>query len=129
MSRLFLAITGLLYLGLSLWCSLDPVTTSEKVGFEVQPGSGQSEFLVIYGGLEMALAVLFLAPLFNRQYVSAALQVCIVVHVCLVIFRSIGFLLYAGFAPMTYQLAAGEWIILILAVLAYRYDAKDSLPA
>ena len=44
-AKIFLAVVGLVYLALALWCSIDPKTTSEKVGFQLQPGSGQSEFV------------------------------------------------------------------------------------
>ena len=53
MTRIFLTVVGLIYLLLSIWCSVDPASTSRSVGFTLQTGSGQSEFLVIYGGLEL----------------------------------------------------------------------------
>ena len=57
-AKIFLAVVGLVYLALALWCSIDPATTSEKIGFQLQPGSGQSEFVTIYGGLELALSLI-----------------------------------------------------------------------
>ncbi len=51
MERIFLAIVGAAYILLAGWCSLMPDKTSKAVGFTLQPGSGQSEFLTVYGGL------------------------------------------------------------------------------
>ena len=42
-SRIFLTAVGITYLYLACWCSLMPVQTSQLVGFDLKPGSGQSE--------------------------------------------------------------------------------------
>ena len=115
-AKIFLAVVGLMYLGLAVWCSVAPAMTSEKVGFDLKPGSGQSEFLVIYGGLELGLALIFLLPLVRSDYLASSLLACVLIHACLVAFRSISFFLYSDMSAMTYRLAIGEWVILILAV-------------
>ena len=115
-ARIYLSVVALLYIGLSAWCSLDPQTTSSKVGFERLGGSGKSEFLVIYGGLELGMALVFLLPWFNQEFTLASLWACIAIHACLVFFRTVSFFLYADISTMTYQLAIGEWDILLLAI-------------
>lgn len=52
MLRSYLSVVAGIYFALAVWCSLDPETTTRTVGFERIGGSGRSEFLVIYGGLE-----------------------------------------------------------------------------
>ncbi|WP_145219328.1 hypothetical protein [Gimesia alba] len=116
MIRLFLAVVGSLYLLLALWCSFAPATTSLTVGFALKPGSGQSEFLVVYGGLELALGIVFLWPLYQREVVRYALVVCIIMHGCLVLFRTIGFFLFEGIESTTYSLALGEWLIFLISL-------------
>jgi hypothetical protein len=118
-AKIFLALVGVLYAGLAVWCSVAPGVTSEKVGFALKPGSGQSEFLVIYGGLELALAMIFFLPLFRNDFLGSSLLACVIVHASLVAFRTIGFFLFRDIQPLTYRLAAGEWVILILAVLCW----------
>jgi hypothetical protein len=112
-TRLFLAGVGLVYLYLAVWCSLFPARTSELVGFQLRPGTGQSEFLTVYGGLELALAIIFLRPLLQAHWAACALNVCVILHGCLVLFRSASFLLFQDIEPMVYQLAAGEWLIFL----------------
>src|SRR4051812_45517397 len=112
-SRIFLTVIGVTYLYLAVWCSLMPVQTSQLVGFDLQPGSGQSEFLVIYGGLEMALAVVFLLPLIRLKQLENSLLVCLIVHACLVLFRSVSFFLYYDISPLTKELAFYEWLIFL----------------
>jgi|TARA_R110002096_G_scaffold417745_2_gene621510 hypothetical protein len=119
MTRIFLAMTGLIYLLLALWCSLDPVSTSRSVGFSLQAGSGQSEFLVVYGGLELALGLIFLWPLWQKEVTRFALVVCVIVHGCLVLFRSIGFFVFTGIGSTTYSLAVGEWLIFLISLGFY----------
>jgi hypothetical protein len=112
-TRIFLLAVGLLYLYLAVWCSLFPARTSELVGFQLRPGTGQSEFLTVYGGLELALAIIFLRPLLQPRSSECALFVCLTLHGCLVLFRTAGFFLFPVKEPMVYQLAAGEWLIFL----------------
>lgn len=115
MTRLFLAAVGILYAYLSGWCSLRPEQTSALVGFDLRPGSGQSEFLVVYGGLELGMACVFVWPLWRPKQLDASLLACLLIHGCLVIFRSVSFALYSDIQPMTYKLAAGEWVIFLIS--------------
>ena len=130
-SRIFLTVIGVTYLYLAAWCSLMPVQTSQLVGFDLKPGSGQSEFLVIYGGLELALAVVFLLPLIRPKQLENSLLVCLIVHACLVLFRNVSFLLYTDFSPMTKKLAFYEWLIFLgTAVLGWMEsrNQRDDAP-
>jgi hypothetical protein len=113
MARIFLAIVGAAYILLAAWCSLMPDKTSKAVCFSLQPGSGQSEFLTVYGGLELALGIAFLWPLYRPAEVAFPLFLCLLIHGCLVAFRTAGFVFYSGIPTTTYALAATEWIIFI----------------
>lgn len=126
MNRFFLALVGSLYFVLALWCTLSPGSTSQSVGFTLQPGSGQSEFLVVYGGLELALGMIFLWPLWQRDVTRYALIVCLIVHGCLVLFRTIGFVMFAGITPMTYSLAVGEWLIFLTSLVLFLLQWKSA---
>lgn len=125
MSRTLLTLVGALYVGLAMWCTVDPEQTSAKVGLLRQGGQGHSEYLVIYGGLQLSLGLMFLLPLVRKSAHSTMLMVCVIVHLCLVTFRTAAFLQFAGFTRMTYQLAAGEWIILLLSCGAWLHDARS----
>jgi len=115
--KIFLAIVGLAYLVLSIWCSVAPAQTSQAVGFNLTPGHGQSEFLTVYGGLELALALVFLWPLLNPAQAPTMLVFCLVLHGCLVLFRSAGFVLFDEVTTTTYSLAASEWVIFITSLI------------
>ena len=78
MDRIFLAVVGVVYLMLAGWCCLLPAETSNAIGFDLQLGQGQSEFLTVYGGLEVALGVVFLWPVYRPEEVTFPLFVCLV---------------------------------------------------
>lgn len=118
-SRFFLAFVGIAYIGLGIWCAVAPEKTSKAVGFALQPGQGESEFLTVYGGLEVALGLLFLWPLYKREEVTFPLCACLVVHGCLVVFRTIGFFVYTGFETTTYGLAGLEWAIFLTTAVLF----------
>ena len=120
MSRIFLAIVGVAYIILAAWCSLSPGKTSNAVGFTLQSGSGQSEFLTVYGGLQLALGIAFLWPLYRPTEVDFPLFLCLLIHASLVAFRTVSFMLYKDIPTTTYALAATEWIILIAAASLFR---------
>jgi hypothetical protein len=113
MVRIFLAIVGAAYIALAAWCAIRPEMTSKSVGFVLQSGSGQSEFLTVYGGLQFALGVAFLWPLLRPSESHSLLLLCLLLHGSLVLFRSAGFLVFSGFPSMTYYLAATEWVIFL----------------
>lgn len=115
-TKIFLALVGVMYLGLAIWCTLSPDVTSAKLGFELNSGSGQSEFIVIYGGLELAMSLIFLLPLIRKDSLIGSLLACVVIHACLVAFRTYSLLVYSDISGMTYQLAIGEWVLLILSL-------------
>jgi hypothetical protein len=120
--RIFLAVVGVAYLLLAAWCSIRPGQTSQSVGFTLEPGSGQSEFLVVYGGMELALGIILLLPMFQAEWSPFVLWTCLIIHGCLVLFRAVSFFLYSGIQSTTYALAVVEWLIFLgsLGVLFVR---------
>ena len=123
-AKIYLFIVGLMYLGLALWCTFAPATTSQHVGFELKGGSGQSEFLTIYGGLEFGLALIFLLAAFKTDMVPYGLIACTLIHCALVAFRSAGFMLFTDFDPITYKLAIGEWVIALLGIALTYFHSR-----
>ncbi len=122
LTKVILALIGAMYIALAVWCSVQPERTSNTVGFQLRPGSGQSEFLTIYGGLELALGLAFLAPLVRQEYLPYSLLLCLIVHASLVAFRSAGFLMFSDIARTTYYLAAAEWGLLL--IVAWRWMVR-----
>lgn len=115
-AKAFLAFVGILYLALAIWCAADPQTTSNKVGFELKPGSGESEFVTVYGGLELGLFLIFIMPLFWPETKRFALLSCVMMHASLVLFRTLSYFRFADIDAFTHRLAIGEWVILLASL-------------
>lgn len=113
MARTFLAVVGAAYIFLAIWCAAQPDATARSVGFELIPGSGQSEYFVVYGGLELALGIAFIWPLRRKEDTVGALRLCCLIHSCLVVFRTVSFFQFSDIGRTTYVLAAVEWLILV----------------
>ncbi len=115
-SRVFLFAVSILYIGLGVWCAVAPATTSAKVGFERIGEGGRSEFLTVYGGLEVGIGLALALLAWRNETVVYGLLTCVVIHGAIVAFRSVSFLLYDAARGMTLQLAIGEWLIFLLSL-------------
>lgn len=122
--KIYLGIVGALYVYLGGLCSIKMEETAEKVGFILISGKGQSEFMTVYGGLEIAMGIFFLLPLFFKEHTKSALLFAVILHLGLVVFRSIAFMKFSDIAPFTYQLAIGEWIIFVAGCALYYFNYK-----
>ena len=116
-AKIYLAVTALVYFSLAIWCTVSPAATSQKVGFQLKEGSGQSEFMTVFGGLEFGLALILLCSISRAQTVTYGLIACVLIHGSLVLFRTISLFSFSGIEPMTYKLATGEWVIFILGLV------------
>lgn len=118
-AKTYLIATALIYAALAIWCSLQPNITSAKVGFSLEGDTGRSEFLTVYGGLEMGLALILLACVFRPEFTTAGVVGCVLIHGSLVAFRSVSLVLYPAVESLTWRLAIGEWVIFLagLAIL------------
>lgn len=125
-AKLYLAVVSLIYFSLAIWCSVQPEVTSKKVGFELKGGSGQSEFMTVYGGLEFGIALVLLASLFRADSVGLGVLACVLIHASLVVFRTISFFCYSDIEPFTYKLAIGEWIITLVGLAILYWQPRNS---
>lgn len=116
MAQVFLGVVGTAYVVLAIWCGAMPDQTAAAVGFELAGGSGQSEYFVIYGGLQLALGIAFLWPLRRAEDLEGILRLCCLVHSCLVVFRTVSLVQFDDIGTTTYVLAVVEWFILLSAL-------------
>ncbi len=124
LSKIYLAVIGFLYLALAIWCTVDPVTTSRKVGFNLDGDSGRSEFITVYGGLEFGLALILLLPFVNSEMTRFSLMSCVIIHAALVVFRSGSLLLHRDVAGFTQRLALYEWVIFLIGAAVWWVSSR-----
>jgi len=129
MTRIYLLLTGLTYLGLAIWCTVAPESTSRKVGFSLNGDSGASEFMTVYGGLEFGLALILLLPFVRPEMESFSLLSCLLIHGSLVLFRGASLMIYRDFGSFTGRLAVCEWVILLAGLAVYGLSLRNSAAA
>lgn len=119
MAKLFLVVVGVAYLLLAIWCMWQPSKTAASIGFDLRPGSGQSEYFTVYGGLQLGLGLVFLLPLLRPDALSFSLTACLLVHGSLILVRALSLVLYSGISSMTWGFAALELVLFLLSLLLW----------
>ena len=126
LAKSYLVVVGLLYMVLAIWCSVAPAVTSEKVGFELKGGSGQSEFMSVYGGLEFGLALVLFFSIFKDETVSYGVLACVLIHGSLCLFRTISLFCFTDVGSLTYKLAIGEWVIFLVGATIWYLNRESA---
>lgn len=114
-ARIFLFVLALLYIGLGIWCAVAPSTTSKKVGFDLIGEAGRSEFMTVYGGLEVGMGIMFALLAWRPESIAYGLLACVAVHGGIVAFRTASFFLFDAMHGMVVRLAISEWLILLIS--------------
>lgn len=59
MLEVYLYFNAALYAVFALWCTFAPARTAATVGYAALSRSGVSEYLVVYGGLQLGMGLFF----------------------------------------------------------------------
>ena len=119
MVNAYLYLNAFLYAFLAAWCTVFPAETAAAVGFQTLTRSGQSEYLVIYGGLQLGMAFLF-AYFARSKQPRNGLVLALAFYVPIVAYRAITVVAFWPVEPTTLLLALLEWIMLITAAVLWR---------
>lgn len=119
MPKLFLIVNGVLYIGLALWCTILPTQTSQAIGFGLPNNSAKSEYIVVYGGLELAMGAFFLLCAFRGSMTEAGLWFALLTYSCLMIYRwstifalkDLSSFIYTMVAVETTMTALSAWLV------------------
>ncbi len=123
MTSIYLYINAALYLVFAAWCTLSLVTTSRNLGYETLTANGRSEYLVIYGGLQLGLAITFWMLASNSSLHRFGLLFSPAVYGPIVLYRWITIVMFKA-GGMTSGIACLETVLLLAAVglLVYQAD-------
>jgi hypothetical protein len=116
MTALYLWINAVMYAVFALWCTLMPEQTAQSIGFIALSHSGQSEYVVIYGGMQLGFAFLFAwtALSGNQRF---GLIFALALYVPIVLFRTISVAMFWPVSPTTVWTGALEVLLLVSAIL------------
>jgi hypothetical protein len=101
-------VIGLLYLGLGVWCLLAPDRAASAVGLSFADASGRSEFLVVYGGLEIGLGLFLVRSSRSAEFERAGLLLLFISSFCLALTRLVTVFALSDLRPSTFGLLATE---------------------
>ncbi len=128
--RFFLIGTGVIYLGLGVSFIFATSTMISKLPFIIANSAGTTEIRAVYGGLELALGVVFIyAGVFNRS-LDFAVFTMLVTFIGLAVVRGAGILIDGSHDPFTLRLwyleSAGV-IYSLLSLLLLKSNEISSL--
>jgi len=121
---IYLYLNAILYFGFAVWCTLSPSATSTNLGYQALSNSGRSEYLVIYGGLQLGLAVIFFILARNASYLRLGIIASVALYAPIVLFRAFTVIQNWPVASLTIATGCLEAALLIAAVgLFYHYNS------
>jgi len=114
--KAYLLVNAALYAVFALWCTLKATNTATSLGYVALNNSGRSEYLVIYGGLQAGLAVMFFLLARNAAYHKLGILVSIGVYAPIVLYRLATIWTFSPVSPLTLYVGALETGLLIAAI-------------
>jgi hypothetical protein len=119
MQAIYLYLNAALYACFALWCTFAAEKTSVNLGYLSLAPGGRSEYLVIYGGLQLGLAgafwLLARQPELNRVGVVFAL----VLYGPIVVYRIVTLFRFWPVATLTVATGCLETVLLLAAMWLY----------
>lgn len=123
---IYLYVNAALYAIFAIWITLQHATTSSNLGYETLSNSGRSEYLTVYGGLELGLAAFFAYTAMNSQYARLGLLFALCLYVPIVAYRIVTVAKFWPVKPMTLYVGGLEAVLLIVGVVLWMRTAASS---
>lgn len=118
MTAIYLWLNAALYVVFAAWCTLLSQRTAGGVGYAELTRGGMSEYLVVYGGLQLGLA-LFFAWCARSGLERTGLVFALALYVPIVAYRSATVAKNWPVGPTTLAVAVLEAILLASAVVLW----------
>lgn len=119
-TRIFFIIIAVIYGGFGLWCLVSPRSTSQAIGYELKTPTGLIEYLAVYGGLELGMALFFALAAAGRAETSTALLLAVSIHALIALVRLGGAIWQGQWGTMLFVLLTLEGGIAIVGALLLR---------
>ena len=113
---IYLWINAVLYLSLAVYCTVRPDASAQSLGYTALNSSGHSEYLVIYGGLQLGLAMFFGLLARNQDWHRLGISFALCLYLPIVIFRLATIVRHWPVQNITLGVAVLESGLLVAAV-------------
>jgi hypothetical protein len=117
MTAIYLYANAALYLAFAIWMTLSPWKTAAAVGYESLAPNGRSEFLVIYGGLQLGLAAFYALLGANTSYHRIGILFSLCLYAPIVVYRVITLFKFEVTKGPTVIVAGFEVALLVGAIV------------
>jgi len=109
-------LNAALYAGFALACTLAPEQMAQALGYAALAPGGRSEFLVVYGGLQLGLALVFYCFARQTGLHRVGLQFALTLYSPIVCFRAATLLMHWPVTLLTLITTCLENMLLIVAM-------------
>jgi hypothetical protein len=120
MAASYLYLNAVLYVVFAVWCTVAPASTARNIGYTSLSNGGHSEYLVIYGGLQLGLAVIFWLLARDASTWRLGLLISIGLYAPIVLYRVVTVVRFWPVAALTVGTGVLE-LSLLAAALAIFY--------
>ncbi|MEP7312842.1 MAG: DUF4345 domain-containing protein [Pseudomonadota bacterium] len=117
--KAYVLANAVLYFLFAVWCTIRPDATATSLGFISRNAGGYSEYLVIYGGLQLGLAGFFLWTSRSEHLLPAGLMLALAMYVPIVIFRTVTVIRWWPVPTVTAATAALEIALLVWGLIVF----------
>lgn len=124
-TKAVLGFLGVVYLLLGLWCFSMPTEVAGRIGLELVGSTGTGEFMVVYGGLELALGIFFILSALKAELTYGGVLLAVISSAFLFLIRSYTIVYLPDIQSVTYRLVAVELFTLLLAISAWFSFARS----
>jgi hypothetical protein len=122
--QLYLYINCALYALFAAWCTMAPASTSTNLGYLSLSAGGRSEYLVIYGGIQVGLAILFGLLARQPDYWRLGMQISLALYAPIVCYRVVTVARNWPVGGLTAGTAVLEILLLAAALVIYWRTAR-----
>jgi hypothetical protein len=119
MIKFYFLLNAALYLLFALWCTFGKEQTAKASGYLTLNNAGWSEYLVIYGGLQLGLAGFFAYLATHAEYFKVGVIFSVMLYIGIVTFRLISMYAYWPMRKPTLMIAGMEVLLLVGAIAAF----------
>ena len=119
MASAYLYLNAAIYLLFAVWCTVAPSATANNLGYTVLSNGGHSEYLVIYGGLQLGLAALFFVLARDPATLRLGLLISICLYAPIVLFRIVTVVKFWPVPAITKGTGVLELSLLIAALILF----------
>lgn len=120
LTRIFLALTGLLFLAFGLWSLTNPASMTAQLGVNISGPSGIFEMRGVYGGISLGAALLCLAGAMKANLQTPALWFLTTYMGGYMIGRTASFIAGDPAMNSSWMFAGYELITLLIAIALLR---------